>query len=59
MQKQEVLNKAKKDIRSVLIINKHRIVADEFEREYKSLVGQKLPLELMGVTNPDELAAML
>jgi len=57
--KQEVLNKAKKDIRSVLIINKHGILADEFEREYKSLVGQKLPFDLMGVTNLDELAALI
>jgi len=59
MHKQEVLDKAKKDIRSVLIINKHGIIADEFEREYKSLVGQKLPLDLMGVTNLDELAALI
>ena len=59
MHKQEVLDRAKKYIRSVLIPYKHGILAEEFNREYKNLLGRPLPLKLMDVSNLDELASLI
>ena len=57
--KNEAVEKAKRNIRSTLIRYKYGILLEEFEREYKSLVGKQLPFKLLGFTTVLDMVASM
>ena len=57
--KNEAVEKAKKNIRSTLIRYKYGILLEEFEREYRSLVGKPLPFGLLGFNTVLDMVASM
>ena len=54
--KDEAIRKAKKDIRSTLMLNKCGILIDEYERDFKGFIGKPLPLKILGYLSVQEMA---
>ena len=48
MHKEEAKTQVKKNIRSVLLLNKHGLLLESFEREFKSVMCKAVPYKLMG-----------
>jgi len=47
--------KVLKHIRSVLLLNKHGLLMESFEREYKSVMGKPVPYKMMGYNSAYDL----
>ena len=43
------MKKIKSDIRSVLLLQQFGILAEEFFKEFKSLVGKPVPYKVIGI----------
>jgi len=47
--------KALRNIRSVLLLNKHGLLMESFEREFKSVMGKPVPYKMMGYNSAYDL----
>lgn len=54
--KNEAIKKAKKDLRSTLMLNQRGILIEEYERDFKGFIGKPLPLKLLGYLSVQEMA---
>ena len=53
--RKEAKCKVLKNIRSVLLLNKHGLLMESFEREFKSIMGKQVPYKLMGYNSSYDL----
>ena len=55
-EKIRAIKKAKKTIRSTLMLNQRGILIEEYERDFKGFIGKPLPLKLLGYLSVQEMA---